>query len=609
MRPETAHDPWLWSVLADTFRPPSLAPAWQWMEENITLGHESAMPGRYETALTPFVRLLTAAAQNPRVRRVTVMVSAQAWKSQWMLNLFAWVLENDPGTAMWVMANAEMCEDFIETRLKRALERTTLWAKMRLSRSENRKDLVQFPSMDLLVRGSTSRAKLQSTPVRWGFFDERADWKEGAIEDVRNRFGTFHNAKEISAGTAGNEDDRYHLDWKSGSQTVCAFRCLACNHSQPWRMGREPTTIYEFPRAKGGLRWEQSQRTKPGTEGWEQAVMETIRWECESCGHLHAPADKPAMIATIHGIDLNPCAPEQDRSFQSPAFPMLWPSGDWGRCAVRFLKACQARDHGDLEPLKDFVQKVLAEPWRDTYARPENAGDFDLIKLPYTFNEPWPEEVQRFIAVDCQAKGGEHYWWLIRSISATGARRLVAYGRALTLEQVEDIRRAYNVPKTNALIDHGFKGATIARWCAASGWKPMKGEDDATFTVKGPSGPVRRFWAVSKIDPQIGTGNQGRREIELFRWSNPSLKDLYQNCLDGRTPGFSIPETPGKDWLDHNTAEIPVDERNSRGELLRRWKKVRDDDHLRDCELMILAGMTIAAHYKACPPPGFRPAE
>ena len=111
----------LWSVLTGGVKPPSTAPCWRWIEENIVLDHRSAMPGKYDTALTPFVRYIFEAIQSPRVKKVTCMISAQSFKSQLMLNFFAWSLINDPGQSMWIMANAEMCEDFIETRLKSLL--------------------------------------------------------------------------------------------------------------------------------------------------------------------------------------------------------------------------------------------------------------------------------------------------------------------------------------------------------------------------------------------------------------------------------------------------------------------------------------------------------
>lgn len=602
--PPVDHGRELWDLMRRIIAPPDKRPGWQWADDNIVLDHTAALSGRYDSSLTPFVRFIFEAATSPRTRKLVLLISAQSFKSQFLIIFFQWSLINDPGMAMWIMANAEMCEDFIETRLKRALENCLATKeKMPLTRSENRKDLVQFPSMDLFVRGSNSRSKLQSWPIRRVYCDERADWRPGAIDDVRKRLLTFHNSLEISAGTAGVEGDTFTADYLAGSQTQCHFRCLACQHSQPWRFGRDVSAVHPFPRAKGGLRWDTNEVTKPGGVWDWEAVKKTARWECEACGHAHWPDDKPAMIATTHAVDHNPGASEKERSFHSPVWPMPWNDADWRVKLVEFLKAMEAKARGDLDPLKSFVTKVLCEPWRDSLGAVELTETFDLIREPYGFGEKWPAEVTRFMGVDFQARGGDHFWWLIRAISADGSRRLIAYGRCLSFDDLELQRKHHGVPIGNCVIDHGYKGSVVARFCAGTGWKPFKGEEDEHFAAKVGVKSVRRYWSATKINVGIGLARSTKQIITLYRWSNPSFKDLLANCLNGVTPGFTVPLEPGKDWLTHMGAEQRVEVRRGDGSLVSQWRKVRDDDHLRDCELMILAAMTISAHFKASPSP------
>jgi len=603
MNPDKAQH--VWGLLTSGIKPPSREKWWKWMEDNIRLDHRSAIEGNYRTTLTPFVRYVYDAMQDPRVKRVTCLISAQSFKSQAFANFFAAMLMNDPGQTMWVMANAEMCEDFIEVRLKSLLENCKATKeRMPVTRSENRKDLVQFPGMDLYVRGSNSRAKLESTPIRWLIEDERADWKPGAIDVVRMRLTGFHNAKEIGGGTGGVVDDAFTKDFLDGSQTHCHFRCLACQHSQPYRFGREPTPLFPFARAKGGLKWETSERTRPGGVWNFELMRETVRWECESCGHEHTPADGPAMRATIHAVEHNPTARPEWKSFHSNMFSMPWVSCDWRELAEKWLRALDAKAAGDLGPLRAYITRVLAEPWEERLGQRELDETFDAIRAPYGFNESWPEEVARFMGVDYQAGkagSGEHFWWVIRSISAGGQRRLVAYGKALSFEELESIRQSYGVPIPFSLIDHGYKGATVARFCAQAGWKPMKSEGDVSFMHEG---NVKRYWKEGRCAPGLGTtAHAPRREIKLYHWSLPSFRDLFHNCLTGLTPGFTIPSEPGKEWLKHMSAWIPVEERGPNGIAKRDWKQVHDDDHLRSCEEIILAGMTIAAFHGKCPMP------
>ena len=42
------------------------------------------------------------------------------------------------------------------------------------------------------------------------------------------------------------------------------------------------------------------------------------------------------------------------------------------------------------------------------------------------------------------------------------------------------------------------------------------------------------------------------------------------------------------------TAEIRIEKTDSKGRVSHEWKKIRRDDHLRDCELMITVGSLAA---------------
>src|SRR5439155_2347588 len=105
----------------------------------------------------------------------------------------------------------------------------------------------------------------------------------------------------------------------------------------------------------------------------------------------------------------------------------------------------------------------------------------DARKQDYDFGDPWPEERDRFMAADRQEAGGEHYWYVIRAFGPFGQSRLVTYGRCATREQLEELRKQYNVPVANAMLDSGFKASEVYRFCLATGWKAFKGDDTEYF--------------------------------------------------------------------------------------------------------------------------------
>ena len=223
--------------------------------------------------------------------------------------------------------------------------------------------------------------------------------------------------------------------------------------------------------------------------------------------------------------------------------------------------------------------------------------DFDFLlarRGEYDFSDAWAEERVRVIAVDRQAAGGEHYWYAIRAFGPFGHSRLISYGRCNSTLELEQLRVEHNVPKANAVIDSGFKASEVYRFCQATGWKPFKGDDAEFFAVKdrATGKVVRRLYQKTQVDPAYGTRLQGRvRPLPLFRWSNPGMKDLLFEHLTGLVGDWTVPNTIGRDYMKQITAEHRVEERDSRGRVRYRWHQKHRENHLLDCELML---MTVA---------------
>jgi len=591
---DSAND--LAKFIAAQCAPPSTDPMWKWWEKNIVLDSSGPFPGRFRTELTPMVRWISEWAQSARVRRIIGMGAAQTLKTQFLLNLFNWGVNESPGTTMWVMADADSVREFWTKRLEPSINGCEPTLKRFQGRS---KDLICFDSMNLLLRGSQSRAKLQSDPVKRLICDERREWKKGSIDLVRKRTRTFNDFQEISVGTAGVDGDELHCDWKEGSQTMPHFRCLKCGHSQPLRFGKEPTALFPTARTKGGMVWEENDTTKPGGV-WNYAEMrKTVRFECEQCGHHHSNDDKIALLETLHPVDYNPAAPPEKKSLHWNALPFLWESCDWGAIAEEFIRAVSAARHGNLEPLKTFVTETLGEPWADRLGVIEDFGFLEARKQDYDFDEPWAQERVRFMAADRQESGGEHYWWVIRAFGDFGKSRLISYGRAANTTELEGIRQKYVVKINNSMIDSGWKASEVYRFCVSTGWKPFKGEPNAEyFLYKLKTGPssyktIRRLWERSFVDPFMGKRGPRMKPIPLFRHVGDGTKDLLAEFMTGLVGEWSLPRHVGRDYLKQLSAERRIEETDTRGRVKRIWKRVSKENHLFDCELIIIVAAVI----------------
>ena len=555
-------------------RPSDRRPPWEWCEDHITVDNTSPMPGRWRADSSPWVKELMEVFADNRVSDIAVQCSAQSSKTQTVLNLACWAISEDPGPAMWVMAAKDDVKDFVRDRFSPTVNACAPVAAQIIA--EERLEFV-FASCPLYFVGAGSPSKLQSKPIRYLMMDEVRNYPPGALETVQKRTRSFWNSRRLIISTPDAENDAVDRAFKAGDQRVFHFPCPACSQLQPLRMEQ--------------LKWDTSEVTKPRGVWDFDRLATTIRYECPACGHAirDTPADRKAIARTGRFVRLNPTAPRHRVTFHWNALLPPWVA--WRSIVEEFLAARSAARNGDIQPMKTFVNETLGEPWKDQLGEIE---DFDFLlarRGEYDFGESWAEERVRFLAADRQASGGEHYWYVVRAFGPFGHSRLVSYGRCNSTLELEQLRQEHGVPVANAVVDSGFKASEVYRFCQAAGWKPFKGDEAEFFAVKDPATGkvVRRLWQRTRVDPAYGTRLQGRvRPLPLFRWSNPGMKDLLFEHLTGLVGDWTLPREIGRDYLKQLTAEHRVEERDTRGRVRYRWHQKHRDNHLLDCELMLM---------------------
>lgn len=582
--------------------PPSDEPDEVFAEKHVIIQDGPFAGSLWRLQFTPFARFIFQGMRTAGVKRVTIMMSAQYVKTMALLINFLRNAKEDPADTMWVMADADQMMEFMDKRLMPYIEGCQPVAEIFRSKARS---LLRFETFNLLLRGSNSRAKLQSDPIRRVYCDERREWKPGSIELLRKRMRTFPNAQEISAGTAGRENDELHADYLDGSQTRAHVHCPSCGHSQPIRFSRDASTLWAKPRECGGFVWDANEVTKPGGV-WDYAeVAKTVRFECENtaCRRRFANSEKYDLIRSMHAHDYNPSAPAEFKSFGGSAFEAIWESCDWDKLVIEFLKAVECAKAGNTEPLKAFVTETLGEPWKDEIGVIEDFGFLEARRQDYAFGEVWPEELTRFMAADRQEAGGEHYWYVVRAFGPFGKSRLLTFGKCNSKLELEEMRQRWDVPIVNAMIDTGFNASDCYKFCLSTGWKAFKGDAAEYFFYRNMKTKkvMRRFWEMSRVDPYMGTANQGRRAMPLFRWSNPGIKDHLMTYMTGLAGEWTIARKTPRQYMKQVTAERREELTDVRGRVTFVWKRKFRDNHLFDCECMIDAGAMISRVLQAGP--------
>jgi hypothetical protein len=579
-------------ALNEAFTPPPKGPAWKWCEDNILMDHTSPFQGKYSTAFTPMVRAVMDACQKDSNKKVVVLCSAQSAKTQTLMNFVAWVIKNDPGPMFWVMAAQDDVRDFAKTRLLKMLsEVDTLKDLMPKDREANNIMLMMFPTMNLMFRGSNSKSKLQSTPVRWLILDEVRNYAKGALELVLKRVRAWWNSRIIMISTPGDKHDEIHRAFVEGSQTYFHFTCPHCKRSQPFRFGRDSSPMFVEPRQRGGLRWATDDTTRPNGVWNFEELRKTVRYECEECGHMFHEGDRWPLIQTLHQVSRNQLADVGVHSYCWNAMYVPWIK--WSDIAIEFIQADMAYRRGKLEPLKAFVRETLGEPWEERGDRPRehelrrqcgaNYGD------PYVRKEPWNGETTALVlTADVQAAHGGFVKWLVRQWKPNGDSRLVDFGQCMDFDELRDIQLQFHVQDQHVFLDSGYRASMVYKACATWGWGCMKGDDKEAFIVHMDKRPHRMPYKLSVVDPSLGKEGQGRQGLQLIHWSNPAYKDrLLLHIALGRGPIWELPDDVSLDYLMELVGEERQAKEDSRGVIVFEWVKVGPNDWL-DCELMQL---------------------
>ncbi len=511
---------------------------------------------------------------NNHVSEIAIQCSAQSSKTQTIMALACWAIAEDPGPGMWVMAAKDEAKQFVRDRLGPTFESCGPVAESLLASESSE---FQFTTMPFYVVGAGSPSKLQSKPIRWLFLDEVRNYPPGALDTVLKRTRAFWNARTVIISTPDREGDAVDRAFKAGDQRVFHITCPKCAALQP--------LVWEQ------LKWDTNETTRPAGQWDFDRLTASIRYECKACGHAirDTPAERQALARGGRYVAMNPHAPRHRVSFKWNALLPWWVR--WRSLVEEFLRARAAAKSGDVSPMKTFVNESLGEPWRDELGEIE---DFEFLlerRGEYRFGETWPDELCRFMGVDRQAKGGEHYYYVVRAFGPGGQTRLVTYGRCNSQIELEAIAQHQNVPASNCLIDSGFKASDVYRFCRKTGWKPTKGDAADFFLRRDPrtNKTFRSLWDKTRVDPAAGTAMAGRGKLlPLYRFSSNGMKDLLFEYLTGTFPGWSVPRDVGRDYLKQLSAEHRVEERDIRGHVRYRWHQRHEDNHYLDCELQVI---------------------
>ncbi len=333
-------------------KPPDDLTVTQWAERHRRLSSESsAEPGPWRTSRTPYLREPMDAFTDPKVRRIVMVAASQVGKSELELNIIGYIIDEDPGSILFVHPTTIDAKEFSKLRIAPEIrDCPTLRRKVAAPKSrDSGNTLLQktYPGGILTMCGSTEAHALASKPIRYVLGDERDRWATSAGNEgdpwelAMARQTTFYNAKavEVSTPTIKNAS-AIEASYGEGTMERWKSRCPHCGqyHEIQWEHIR-----YDYEESVVNHK--------------KVYKVKSVWYNCPGCGCISDEATMKRAPARWEAD--NPAAYAQGvRSFWLNAFVSQWAS--WASIVLKYLNAI-----GNTRKLQVVYNTCFGLLWED----------------------------------------------------------------------------------------------------------------------------------------------------------------------------------------------------------------------------------------------------
>lgn len=550
--------------------PPKLTVS-EWADRYRQLSSEaSSEAGSWKTDRASFQRGIMDAVNDPDVKEIVVMSSAQIGKTEMVNNIIGYFISQDPAPIILVMPTIEMANSWSKDRFAPMLKDSpTLKNLVKEPRAKNSSNTIlhkTFPGGHITIVGSNSPASLASRPVRIVICDEVDRYPDSvgsegdAVNLAKVRSKTFFNRKVILTSTPTIKgQSRIENAYENSDQRRFYVPCVDCGN-------------YDY------LRWENVNWQKDENE---KHMPETAHIVCEKCGSVLTDRDKREMIkqgewrsnSRFNGI----------AGFHLSELYSPWVS--LSELVTNFL------DNKNLpETLKTFVNTSLGESFEITG---ESLDYENLHANQEVYEAELPDGVlvvtagvdvqQNRIEVEVLGHGMAGETWSIDYKVFLGDPSLSQVWEQLDslLERKWKHENGMELKIVRMCVDSGFLTQSVERFVKP---RQMRG----VYAVKGVSGSGRPLISISK---------RKKNDINLVLIGVDTAKEELYSRLKIQEQGsgychFPINETYNDEYFKQLTSEKIITKFKN-GRPIRQWVSKRSRNEALDCRIYATAGLEI----------------
>lgn len=533
----------------------------EWASGRVAL--QDGLTPKYHAVNAPWQIAPLDAIGDPTVKECVYLAPIGTGKTTFMEAGMEYIISQDPGPTLLVGQTDDDLKDWAETRMDYAIRNTPETSSLLpKDRHKKRKMQILFPHMALFMTGA-NLSGLQSKSMRRVFCDEAWQYRPGMVNEARGRLHDRWNRQFFLLSQAGTKGDDLDKSWEQSNRCEFMFTCPDCGTVQPWQWCNvgysEDEELPDLERAK-------TAHLKCGEDECE--------WTCEDkTQDRRTLAEGAAYVATHDGglpghvgFHYNVLC-----NWRKP----LW------EIVLLWLEAKRAQRVGNLDPLRQFIQKRLAEPWEEdlTENREQLVGSGYLLG-EYTDGGKVENETYRFLTADVQR---DHFWVGIRAWRSDGSSRHLLYERVESYDQILELQRQYNVMPKMVFIDAQYLTDKVYSACAAQDWTALHGSGRESFPYRQRDGNIihRPFTRFSEAQTTRG------KPARYAHWASDRVKDILHAHRIGQAADWEIPDDVSPEFIKQIDAEAKREVTNAKTkQVAYRWTKVRRENHAFDVEAM-----------------------
>ncbi len=333
------------------YAPPEDLSVPEWAEKYRVLSREnSAEAGPWRNRRTPYLVEPMQAFTDPAVRHITVVASSQVGKSELELNIIGYIIDQDPGSILYVQPTLDDAKKFSRQRVSPMIRDTPpLRRKVADVKSRDGGNTIlqkQFPGGLISIVGSQAASGLASLPARYVIGDERDRWAVSAGTEgdpwrlAVARTTTYYNAKLVDVSTPTIKGaSAIEKTYTAGTMEHWCYQCPDCGEWSELRFG---DVKFEYREVQTGRKIDYD--------------VTSVAWACPECGAIQTEERMRAQPAKWVAENPDALAISGHRSFKISAFASPWVP--WSSIVYKFLTS-----KNDPHDLQVFYNTVIGEWW------------------------------------------------------------------------------------------------------------------------------------------------------------------------------------------------------------------------------------------------------